>query len=718
MGHEDRLFSITQEGFNADKVVSDGNKFLLGNGYMGYRGTLDGYTKKQCVAMNIASLYDGLPDRTRETVNAPDPFYLRVYADGVLLDPTELAPSGYVTKLDIYHAEYSRCTAFEVNGKKFEIRSSRALCGDEYRGAVSTLSVTCSEDCSVDIEYGINPDIWDMNGTHLVGVSFRDVPGGVVYSASTQENGVPVSVALLVNGIDAGAFTDGIMRVRVDLKAGKAYTIERFAAVCYGDEAAQAEAVARGLMDKTMAGVLAGHYAYWEKLWKLYDVEMEGSDRAQLALRYSIYQLMILAPRRFGSIAARGLSAQTYKGAVFWDTEVFMLPVFLANDYDTSKRLVEYRIKTLDAAKRKAAHYGYQGAFYAWESQDGEDACSDYNLIDLFTHRKVKTFFKDKQIHISADVVYAIDGYIRRTGDTGILYEGGLKTMLECSLFYYSRGYYNYIKDRYELLDVIGPDEYHERVSNNAYTNYMVHYTIKSALGYYKQVYEKDPEYAVSCADSVSGGLIEKLTDFADRLYLPRPDENGVIEQCDGYMLEEDVTVEQVRARLVDPKEYWGGSTGVATATRVLKQADVIALMVLLPDCFTPEIVAANYDFYLRYTEHGSSLSACMYAMAACYVGRPDDAWQWFLKTAEIDLNASAKLWLGDLYIGGTHPAANGGAYLTAICGFAGVNMRGGEITVNPHLPKDISSMKFCLTDKGKVYRYTVTREGVEKEEL
>src|SRR5690606_25758864 len=136
-----------------------------------------------------------------------------------------------------------------------------------------------------------------------------------------------------------------------------------------------------------------------------------------LALRYSIYHLLILSPKSIkdASIPARGISGQTYKGAIFWDTEIFMLPYYLNTDLASAKQIIQYRIDTLQGALIKAQSYGFKGAFYAWESQeDGFDACTDYNVTDVFTNRKVSTYFKDKQVHISAEIVYALKMYIDR----------------------------------------------------------------------------------------------------------------------------------------------------------------------------------------------------------------------------------------------------------------------------------------------------------------
>lgn len=346
-----------------------------------------------------------------------------------------------------------------------------------------------------------------------------------------------------------------------------------------------------------------------------------------------------------------------------------MLPFFLDNFPECAKNLVKYRIRTLPEARKKAAHYGYNGAFYAWESQDGYDACSDFNVTDVFTHRPVRTYFKDKQIHISADVAYAVLNYYFKTNDDELMLDGGLETVLECAEFARTYSYYNHIKERYELLDVIGPDEYHERVNNNAYTNYMFYKITSDGLNAARKLQTKYPQKVAKVLGKFDGDVLSKLDEWISKLYLPQPNDKGIIEQFDGYFKLEDVTVDEVSLRLVNPREYWGGSNGVATATRVIKQADVLMLFNLYPDLFTLDVQRANYEFYLPYTEHGSSLSHCAYALTACRIGKGDEAYKAFLDSAEIDLVGKSKQWAGDIYIGGTHPAASGGAWMTAVYG-------------------------------------------------
>ncbi len=186
-----------------------------------------------------------------------------------------------------------------------------------------------------------------------------------------------------------------------------------------------------------------------------------------MALRYSLYQLQSAAPRHSEkvSIPARSLSNQVYKGAVFWDTEMYMVPVFQMTDPAAARNLLRYRYHTLDGARRKALEYGFRGAFYAWESQnDGIDACSHYNVTDVLTGRPLRTHFRDKQIHISADIAYAIGQYVLWTGDAGFLRDGGAEILIECARFLHSYSCYKEHNGSYEFWDVLGPDEYHERV--------------------------------------------------------------------------------------------------------------------------------------------------------------------------------------------------------------------------------------------------------------
>ena len=181
-------------------------------------------------------------------------------------------------------------------------------------------------------------------------------------------------------------------------------------------------------------------------------------------------------------------------------------------------------------------------------------------------------------------------------------------------------------------------------------------------------------------------------------------DFDGVIEQFDGYFSLEDTSVDEVRSRLLDPTEYWGGAYGVASNTQVIKQADIVAMLSMFKNDYTKDIMETNLKYYEPRTEHGSSLSACMYSLLACYTNNPEIAYPMFMKSAKTDLTKGGKEWLGLIYIGGTHPASAGGAWIAAVKGFAGINEEHGQLVCRPNLPEKWNGMNFKLIYKGKWY--------------
>jgi len=388
--------------------------------------------------------------------------------------------------------------------------------------------------------------------------------------------------------------------------------------------------------------------------------------------------------------------------------------VFTFTEPAVARNLILYRFHTLDGARRKAAEYGFRGAFYAWESQEtGDDACTLFNVTDVFTGRPMRTYFRDKQIHISADIVYAIGRYIDVTGDDSILAAGAAEVAAECSRFLFSYAVFKPERQRYEIHDVTGPDEYHERVNNNAFTNRMVKHALTCTVGILADLKRKFPDAHRTLDERIGfSGEIEGWEDMAKHLYQPLPDpQTGVIPQFDGYTSLEDPALAELKGRMLDPNEYLGGGNGLATQTRILKQADVVLMLHLFPDDHSDEIVRANWEYYEPRTEHGSSLSACAYAMVAARIGRPDWAYDYFMKTATVDLTGKSKQHVGTLYIGGTHPAANGGAWMSAVLGFGGLASDDNGLKARPSLPSSWKGMEFHVHWRGQVSRVSISRD-------
>jgi nigerose phosphorylase len=613
-----------------------------------------------------------------------------------------------------------------------QMKSERFISMENLHLIAMKVGFQCSNDCEIVVRTGIDGDVWDINGPHLENYYTYEQDGIIGVSAVTHElrQSVSVAEALLWDGADKReqAYirneTSIFREISVFCKAGSKYSFTKYIHVSFGpekDESSSEQAVTK-LKEALPVGYethLKQHEQQWERKWELSDVIIEGDEEAQFALRYSIYHLHIIAPTESEkvSIPARGLSGQVYKGAVFWDTEMFMLPFFLYSHPEIARNLAMYRVHTLDGARRKAAEYGYRGAYYAWESQDtGDDACTLFNITDVFTNRPMRTYFRDKQIHISADAAHGIWQYYEFTGDESILLDGGAEVILECARFFYSYSYFKQEKLRVEILDVTGPDEYHERVNNNAFTNALVRQTLEIALQTLELLASIHPESYEKLLNKLDFREDHiQLQRMIGQLYVPQPDPTTqVIEQFDGYSKLEDVELQTLKSRVLNKNEYLGGGNGLATTTKILKQADVVLMLHLFKNHYTREVKKANWEYYEPRTEHGSSLSSCIYALVASDIGYVDWAYKYFMRTATIDLTGESKQYVGTLYIGGTHPAANGGAWMAAILGFAGVNLDKGTVVLNPSLPESWKSIQFSIQIKGQHFHISVSETKIQ----
>jgi nigerose phosphorylase len=719
---------LKNQDYDRAKIELNGNNFLLANGYMGYRGTLEEYTKQQHTACTLSGIYDQLSGKWREPVNAPNGFYVRTYCNGQPVTVLHSEIKEHKQLLDIKNAVHKRKTVFQVADNEIIINSERFLSLDELHLMCMKYSIKSSKNCEITIETGIDADVWDVNGPHLKSLSSGLRDNYLITEAVTNEKHTITAVEGMK--FDYGRQEiiqrkNSITRlIEFEAEAGREYTFSKYVSIFTSNDnvADSVKACINSLNNcfkQDYVKIYERHRKLWQKRWEKADVIIEGDRKAQFALRYSIYHLLAVAPIHSDkiSIPARGLSSQVYKGAIFWDTELFMLPFFIYNFPEIARNLVKYRINSLQAAKEKAKEYGYSGAFYAWESQDkGKEACTHFNVVDVFTGRPLRTFFRDKQIHISADVVYGIWEYYKVTGDEKILLEGGAEVILECARFYYSYAYFKKDKSRYEILDVTSPDEYHERVNNNPYTNRMVKYTLDVALktmDLLRNKYKKEYKNLISRIDYYDD--IEKIKDLQQNIYMPRPlQENGIIEQFDNYLTLEDISLKKLKARIIKPNEYLGGPNGLATTTQIIKQADTVLLLNQFKEEYSYEVKKANWEYYEPRTEHGSSLSSCVYAMLAAHLGKIAWAYKYFMKTAAIDLTGDYKQYVGTLYIGGTHLAANGGTWLAALFGFAGLELSNDTPLVRPKLPEKWKKMKFNIQVKGKKFTIEITKNKVK----
>ena len=438
--------------------------------------------------------------------------------------------------------------------------------------------------------------------------------------------------------------------------------------------------------------VLTAHEQAWMERWRLADIEIAGDAKIQQALRFAIYHLnsAVNPDDHHVSIGTRALTGDAYFGHVFWDTEIFLLPFYIFTWPEAARALLMYRYHTLPAARAKAAKMGYRGALYAWESADTGEETTPEQVLDPEGH-VIPILCGLYEHHISADIAYAVWQYWQATLDNDFFRAAGAEILVETARFWASRATLE-SDGRYHIRGVIGPDEYHEIIDDNAFTNMMAAWTIARGLDAIAELGKQWPahQHEIRQRLALDDGELGHWTEVAKRLVRGDDPVTGMIEQFAGYFRLEDIDLCAYAGRAVPMDVILGRER--TRASQIIKQADVVALFALLPDMFDRTTKQRNFSYYEPRCGHGSTLSPALHALVAARLGDIGMAERYLHATAEIDLgspNISSA--------GGVHIAALGGLWLAVIFGFAGLRMLGEELAFDPIVPEGWQAFAFRI---------------------
>ncbi len=714
----DDTWLIVENEFDPRRLHHKETVFTVGNGYLGTRGAFEeGYPDAHPATL-INGVYDAVPVSHAELANAPNWLPLTITINGERFGMERGQLLEYRRALNLRTGVLSRDVRWRSpDGHTVDLHLQRfASLADPHLLAIRCRVALLDCDGEIEIRATLDDRVDNRGYVHWEGVEHGGKENRIWLCSRTRSSRIEVAEAamLVVRGGESTQIAvidcEGCSTVlaRGVLHQGETMVADKLVALYTSREETQPLDAARCRLDRLVAvnqeyaELLAAHQGEWAKYWATSDVVIEGDDEVQRAARFSLFHLLATAPRQDTrvSIPAKALSGFAYFGHVFWDTEIFMLPFFIYTQPHLARNLLMYRYHTLPAARRKAAKSYYRGAQYAWESADTGDEVTPVWVPHRQNGTPVRIWTGDQALHITSDVAYGAWHYWRATGDDDWMADYGAEILLETALFWSSRVEWNDHLRRYEINQVVGPDEYHHTVNNNAYTNGIVRWHLKTAhrvLLWLQHARQSQAARLAECLGLTPMRLAEWET-IADRLYIAQDEVTGLIEQFECFSRLEDVDLEAYEPRQQSMQVILGIEG--ANARRVLKQPDVLMLLYLLGDEFDARVKRANWDYYARRTDHtfGSSLGPAIHAALACELEMVDVAYAHLLRSARADLmdvrgNADD----------GLHAASAGALWQAIVFGFGGLRVTPGGWSVTPRLPSHWRRLSFHFYHRGRL---------------
>lgn len=728
---------LVETGFNSLREREIESLFAIGNGYLGTRGSLEEQAQASEPATLVAGVYDQTSEESmEELVVLPDWLYAQIYVNGEELTVSKKSLLEHCRILDLkkgllFREWRHRGRNNQVTLIKFvrfvSLADPHALVEkvtiepQNFRGEIKVKTgLKVCRDCRPALQILEKVAGPGRRGalirakTVFTGVTLAEfqksrVAGGFIrpsQTSSADDSGV----------MESYSWTAG---------EGQAVTIEKYVSIYTTRETSspvqEVKAHGRRLEAHGVAELMLDHIEAWKRRWETAAIGVDHKE-SQHWLNFAIYHL-ISAGNPYDertSVSARALTGPIYKGHIFWDAEMFILPFFIFTHPPTARAMLMYRFHTLAAARENALKQGYAGALFSWEATTTGEDMTPAAVLDpkgeIVLVRSGKL-----EHHISAAVAWGAWSYWNATNDDGFMVGAGAELLIETARFWASR--VTEKGGQYHILGVEGPDEYHdEGVDDNFYTNAMARWNLRRAAEVVDWMKESYPQEWSLLKVKLGFDIGEpgRWLRIADRIFLGGKIDSGAtvgpgmaasgaagcrpgpIEQFRGYFRLEDIDIGLFEPRTAPLDVILGRER--TNASQVIKQADVVMALYLLEEELSSDLIGSSFYYYERRTAHGSSLSPAIYGLVAARLGDREKAWRYFHQAARIDLaNGNAA--------GGIHVAAQGGLWQQVIMGFAGVRIRKEGIFLLPQLPEAWSKLSFSLLWRNMRLVFDISRD-------
>ncbi len=695
--------------------------FALANGHLGLRGNLDEGEPRSSSGTYLNGFYEsypmeygergyGFPEDGQTIVNVPDGKIIRLLVENEPVDVERGVVAHHRRSLDLRGGTLDREMHWSsAYGHSVVVRSSRLVSFVQRSVAAIRFEVEAVDQplrvalqSNLVANQPMDGSASDPRVGRALGAVLEPrmaICDGVrtVLAHTTKETRLSVAAGMdhvIDADRDARITSDveddlGRVTVSVRLEPGQRLRVTKFLAYHWSSRQTvhwlrdQVDASLENALGEGWDGLARLQRDFLDDWWQRADVELDGDDEIQQALRFAMFGLLQAGARIEGrAIAAKGLTGTGYDGHAFWDTETFVLPVLTYVEPRAARDALEWRASTLPLARERAKQLSLPGAVMPWRTIRGEE-CSGYWPAGLAA------------MHVNADVADAVRRYVQATGDAEFERVHGLPLLVETARLWAALGSFDR-NGAFRISGVTGPDEYSALVDDNLFTNVMAQANLRAAA----DAAGRHPEAAAAL--SVTGDEPEEWRRAADAMYVPYDEDLDVLAQDAGFLRHGpwnwDATPPEEYPLLLHHPYF------ELYRRQVIKQADLVLALWFRGDAFTPEQKRRAFDYYEPITTRDSSLSAAAQSVVAAEVGHLGLAWEYLREAALTDLD--------DLHRNahnGLHMASLAGAVLAAVAGLGGFRDTTPDLVFRPRLPAAVKRLCFRLTIRGTRLRVTIT---------
>jgi alpha,alpha-trehalose phosphorylase len=716
-------WSFSEHGISLEGLAQSESLFALSNGHIGLRGNLDEGEPVGISGTYLNGFYESFPleygergygfaEDGQAIVNVPDGKIIRLQVEDEPLDIHRGRLEHHERHLNFRTGLLERELrwrtasghAVKVTSKRLVSLSLRSVAAILYEVEAVDHDVRVALQSNLQaaqskIVEGDDPRKAKALGDVLESRLSVQEDLRVVLGHQTRRSGLSVA-----SGMDHRVEIEGEMahliqceddlgRVTLSAELAPGQKLRLFKVVSYHWSSQQSVEWLRDQVDASLESALAEGFdglvdeqrKVLDRYWERADIEIEGDEQLQQALRFAMFHVFQAAARNEGrAIPAKGLTGTGYDGHAFWDTETFVLPILTFTAPATVRHALEWRHSILDSARERAQQLDLEGAAFPWRTIHGEE-CSGYWPAGTAA------------FHVNADIASAVRRYIAVTGDEEFERRFGCELLVETARLWASLGHHDEF-GAFRIDGVTGPDEYSALVDNNVFTNLMAQQNLLVAAESAKQ----HPDVAERLG--VDADERRAWIRAAEAMHVPYDERRGIHPQDDSFLDHQPWDFDSTPADRYPLLLYYPYFQ--LYRQQVVKQADLVLAMHARGDAFTPEQKLANFDYYEQISVRDSSLSAATQAVIAAEVGHLDLAREYLWEASRVDLD--------DLHhntADGLHMASLAGAVIATVAGFGGLRDHWGKLTFKPRLPDGIDRLCFGIDVRGVLLRVEVLQE-------